>query len=73
MKRLLLLAALFATPASAEEAPKPPVWIMAVQIKATTMLNASYSTEANCQAAVKLITPHLKKIGRADCLPVLQQ
>jgi hypothetical protein len=72
MTRLAFVLCLISFPAFADD--KPPTWVMAVQLKATTV-TANYQSEARCEEAVKLITMRLKKhgLGRADCLPVLQQ
>lgn len=72
MKKLALILALISGPALANEA-KPTLWIMAVQLKAST-LTVTYPTEAACRDAAKLATATMKKaaIGRADCLPVVQ-
>jgi hypothetical protein len=70
MKKLTLLFCLISLPALADD--KPPIWTMAVQLKAST-LTANYPTEAKCKEAQKLIAPYLKHLGRADCLPVMPQ
>jgi hypothetical protein len=40
-------------------------------IKAST-LSVTYPTEAACKAAAKLTSAHMAKLGRADCIPVVQ-
>lgn len=71
MKRFLILLALVTTPALAHEESKPLTWNIIIQLKATAWI-VSYPTEEKCREAVKLISPHLKKLGRADCVPLLQ-
>ena len=73
MKCLILIAALLAAaPAYAADKPIQTMWYMVVQLKFSS-INAGYQSEEKCREAVKLVTTKLKGIGRADCLPVLQQ
>jgi hypothetical protein len=73
MKKLAFALILLAGPALADEPAKPTLWLMAVQLKATT-LNVTYPNQAACEASAKTATAHLKKhgLGRADCFPVVQ-
>lgn len=72
MKKLALILCLITGPALADES-KPPVWVLAIQFKATTM-STTYATQAACEASAKVTNHHMKKlgIGRADCIPVVQ-
>jgi hypothetical protein len=71
MKKLAFILCLLAGPALADEPAKPVLWLMAVQFKAST-LSVTYPTEAACKAAAKLTSAHMAKLGRADCIPVVQ-
>lgn len=71
MRKLAFIFSIMAFPALAEEA-KPPFWIMLVQLK-NSSFNVSYTNENSCKDALKLMMPALKKMGRADCLPIFQQ
>jgi hypothetical protein len=71
VKKLALVLALLAGPALAQEAPKPTVWLMVIQIKAST-LNVTYPSEDACKAGARVTAERMKKLGRVDCLPVVQ-
>lgn len=74
MKNLAIALCLLAGPALADEQPvKPTLWLLVIQIKASS-LNVTYPTEEACRAGMKVSGAQVKKLGlgRADCIPVVQ-
>lgn len=73
MKKLALIFCMLAGPALAQEPAKPQVWLLTIQLKATTV-TVTYPTEDACKAGLKVTGARIKQLGlgRADCLPVVQ-